>query len=92
MNLCDLIRESQIEDSLQRPKCVTSNHGGDGVSDWKGIIVTVGIMRALERGGAIYEYIKREHGATLKLTKALGRELKSLKNMGNARLIKIEWY
>ena len=91
MNLCDLIRESQIEDSLQRPKCVTSNHGGDGVSDWKGIIVTVGIMRALERGGAIYEYIKREHGATLKLTKALGRELKSLKNMGNARLIKIEW-
>jgi hypothetical protein len=96
MNLCDLIRESQIQDSLQRPKCVTSNHVGvhaarDGVSKWNGIIVTVGIMRALERGGAIYEYIKREHGATLKLTKALGRELKSLKNMGNARLIKIEW-
>jgi hypothetical protein len=89
MNLCDLIRESQIQDSLQRPKCVTSNH--DGVSDWKGIIVTVGIMQALQRGGAIYEYIKREHGATLKITKALGRELKSLKNMGNARLTKIEW-
>jgi hypothetical protein len=96
MNLCDLIRESQIQDSLQRPKCVTSNHGGvhaahDGVSDWKGIIVTVGIMQALQRGGAIYEYIKREHGATLKITKALGRELKSLKNMGNVRLTKIEW-
>lgn len=89
MSLCDFIRESQIEDSLQRPKCVTSNH--DGVSDWKGIIVTVGIMQALQRGGAIYEYIKREHGATLKITKALGRELKSLKNMGNARLTKIEW-
>ena len=89
MNLCDLIRESQIEDSLQRPKCVTSNH--DGVSDWKGIIVTVGIMQALQRGGAIYEYIKREHGATLKITKVIGRELKSLKNMGNARLTKIEW-
>jgi hypothetical protein len=93
MNLCDLIRESQIEDSLQRPKCVTSNHGGahDGGSDWKGIIVTVEIMQALQRGGAIYEYIKREHGATLKITKTLGRELKSLKNMGNARLTKIEW-
>jgi hypothetical protein len=96
MNLCDLIRESQIEDSLQRPKCVTSNHGGvhaahDGVSDWKGIIVTVEIMQALQRGGAIYEYIRREHGMTLKITKALGRELKSLKNMGNARLTKIEW-
>lgn len=95
-NLCDLIHESRIEDSLQRPKCVTSNHGGvhaahDGVSEWKGIIVTVGIMQALQRGGAIYEYIKREHGATLKITKALGRELKSLKNMGNARLTKIEW-
>ena len=89
MNLCDLIRESQIQDSLQRPKCVTSNH--DGVSDWKGIIVTVGIMQALQRGGAIYEYIRREHGMTLKITKALGRELKSLKNMGNARLTKIEW-
>jgi hypothetical protein len=88
-NLCDLIHESRIEDSLQRPKCVTSNH--DGVSEWKGIIVTVGIMQALQRGGAIYEYIKREHGATLKITKALGRELKSLKNMGNARLTKIEW-
>ena len=88
-NLCDLIHESRIEDSLQRPKCVTSNH--DGVSEWKGIIVTVGIMQALQRGGAIYEYIKREHGATLKITKALGRELKSLKNMGNTRLTKIEW-
>jgi hypothetical protein len=94
-NLCDLIRDSQIEDSLQRPKCVTSNaahaHAHDIASEWKGIIVTVGIMRALERGGAIYEHIKREHGMTLKLTKALGRELKSLKNMGNARLAKIEW-
>ena len=89
MNLCDLIRVSQIQDSLQRPKCVTSNH--DGVSDWKGIIVTLEIMRALERGGAIYEYIRREHGVTIKLAKALGRELKSLKNMGNARLTKIEW-
>jgi len=88
-NLCDLIHESRIEDSLQRPKCVTSNHGG--VSEWKGIIVTVGIMQALQRDGAIYEYIQREHGATLKITKALGRELKSLKNMGNARLTKIEW-
>jgi len=88
-NLCDLIRTSQIEDSLERPKCVTSNH--DGVSDWKGIIVTVGIMQSLQRGGAIYEYIKREHGATLKITKALGRELKSLKNSGNTRLTKIEW-
>ena len=96
LNLCDLIRESQIQDSLQRPKCVTSNHGGvhaahDGVSEWKGIIVTLEILRALQRGGAIYEYIKREHGATLKITKVLGRELKSLKNMGNARLTKIEW-
>jgi hypothetical protein len=89
-NLCDLIRDSQIEDSLQRPKCVTSNAAHDA-SEWKGIIVTVGIMRALERGGAIYEYVKREHGMTLKITKALGRELKSLKNMGNARLAKIEW-
>ena len=87
--LGDLIRTSQIEDSLQRPKCVTSNH--DGVSEWKGIIVTVGIMQALQRGGAIYEHIKREHDVTLKITKALGRELKSLKNMGNARLTKIEW-
>lgn len=89
-NLCDLIRDSQIEDSLQRPKCVTSNAAHDA-SEWKGIIVTVRIMRALERGGAIYEYVKREHGMTLKITKALGRELKSLKNMGNARLAKIEW-
>ncbi len=48
-------------------------------------------MQALERDGAIYEYIKREHGMTLKITKALGREVKSLKNMGNARLAKIEW-
>ena len=88
-NLCDLIRESRTEDSLQRPKFVSSNH--DGVSEWKGIIVSVEILRALERGGAIYEYIKREHNTTLKLTKALGRELKSLKSMGNARLVKIEW-
>ncbi len=88
-NLCDLIRESRIEDSLQRPKCVSSNH--DGVSEWKGIIVSVEILRALERGGAIYEHVKREHKTTLKLTKALGRELKSLKSMGNARLVKIEW-
>ena len=89
MNLCDLIRESCIEDSLQRPKFVSSNH--DGVSEWKGIIVSVEILRALERGGAIYEHVKREHNTTLKLTKALGRELKSLKSMGNARLVKIEW-
>ena len=88
-NLCDLIRESCIEDSLQRPKFVSSNH--DGVSEWKGIIVSVEILRALERGGAIYEHVKREHNTTLKLTKALGRELKSLKSMGNARLVKIEW-
>jgi hypothetical protein len=88
-SLCDLIRESCIEDSLQRPKCITSNH--DGVSEWKGIIVSVEILRALERGGRIYDHIKREHNTTLKLTKALGRELKSLKNMGNARLVKIEW-
>ena len=96
-NLCDLIRTSQIEDSLERPKCVSSNHGGgsghaiNGVSEWKGIIVTLEIMQSLQRGGAIYEYVKREHGATLKITKALGRELKSLKNSGNARLTKIEW-
>jgi hypothetical protein len=91
-NLCDLIRTSHIEDSLERPKCVTSNHGAiNGVSEWKGIIVTLEIMQALQRGGAIYEYVKREHGATLKIAKALGRELKSLKNSGNARLTKIEW-
>jgi hypothetical protein len=91
-NLCDLIRTSQIEDSLERPKCVTSNHGAiNGVPEWKGIIVTVGILEALQRGGAIYEYVKREHGATLKITKVLGRELKALKNSGNARLSKIEW-
>lgn len=95
-NLCDLIRTSQIEDSLERPKCVTSNHEGGGhaihgVSEWKGIIVTLEIMQALQRGGAIYEYVKREHGATLKITKALGREIKSLKNSGNTRLTKIEW-
>ena len=48
-------------------------------------------LRALERGGAIYEHVRREHNTTLKLTKALGRELKSLKNMGNVRLTKIEW-
>lgn len=88
-NLRDLIRESRVEDSLQRPKCITSNH--DGVSEWKGIIVSLEIMRALERGGRIYDHIKRECGTTLKLTKALGRELKSLKSMGNARLVKIEW-
>ena len=88
-NLCDLIIASQVEDSLERPKCVTSNH--DGVSAWKGIIVTVEIMQALQRGGAIYEYILREHGATLKIAKVIGRELKSLKNSGNARLTKIEW-
>ncbi len=88
-NLCDFIIASQVEDSLERPKCVTSNH--DGVSAWKGIIVTVEIMQALQRGGVIYEYILREHGATLKLTKAPGRELKLLKNSGNARLTKIEW-
>ena len=88
-NLCDLICTSQIEDSLERPKCVTSNH--DGVSDWKGIIVTVGILEALQRGGAIYEYVKREHGVTLKITKMLGRELKTMKNSGNVRLTKIEW-
>ena len=88
-NLRDLIRESRVEDSLQRPKCITSNH--DGLSEWKGIIVSLEIMRALERGGAIYDHIKRECGTTLKLTKALGRELKSLKSMGNARLVKIEW-
>ena len=88
-NLCDLICASRIEDSLQRPKCVSSNH--DGVSEWKGIIVSVEILRALERGGAIYEHVRREHNTILKLTKALGRELKSLKNMGNARLVKIEW-
>jgi hypothetical protein len=35
--------------------------------------------------------IKREHGVTLKITKALGRELKTLKNMGNVCLTKIEW-
>jgi hypothetical protein len=91
-NLCDLIRTSQIEDSLERPKCVTSNHGViNGVSEWKGIIVTLEIMQALQRGGAIYEYVKREHGVTLKITKVLGRELKALKNSGNARLTKIEW-
>ena len=88
-NLSDLVRNSQIEDSLERPKCVTSNH--DGVSDWKGIIVTVGILQTLQRGGAIYDYIKREHGVTLKITKVLGRELKALKNSGNVRLTKIEW-
>jgi hypothetical protein len=88
-NLRDLIIASQVEDSLERPKCVTSNH--DGVSAWKGIIVTVEIMQALQRGGAIYEYILREHGVTLKIAKAPGRELKSLKNSGNARLTKIEW-
>jgi hypothetical protein len=91
-NLCDLIRTSQIEDSLERPKCVTSNHGViNGVSEWKGIIVTLEIMQALQRGGAIYEYVKREHGVTLKITKVLGRELKALKNSSNARLTKIEW-
>lgn len=88
-NLRDLIIASQVEDSLQRPKCVTSNH--DGVSAWKGIIVTVEIMQALQRGGAIYNEILREYGVTLKLAKAPGRELKSLKNSGNARLTKIEW-
>jgi hypothetical protein len=89
-NLCDLIRASQVEDSLQRPNFITSNH--DGVSSaWKGILVTLEIMQALQRGGAIYEYIRREHGATLKITKVAGRELKLLKNSGNVRLTKIEW-
>ena len=88
--LTDFIRLSQSPDfEVERPNCVTSNH--DGISRWVGITVSHEILESLQKGGHIYNDIKREFKVKLKLHKVRGREPLDFVQRGLARLAKIEW-
>ena len=88
--LTDFIRLSQSPDfEVERPNCVTSNH--DGISRWVGITVSHEILESLQKGGHIYNDIKREFKVKLKLHKVRGREPLDFVQRGLARVAKIEW-
>ena len=88
--LTDIVRLSTSPDvEVQRPNCVTSNH--DGVSKWVGITLSHEVLQSLQKGGDVYNHIKREFRVKLKLHKVRGREPIDFVNRGISRITKIEW-
>lgn len=88
--LTDIVRLSTSPDvEVQRPNCVTSNH--DGISKWVGITLSREVLQSLQKGGDVYNHIKREFKVKLKLHKVRGREPIDFVNRGISRMTKIEW-
>ena len=88
--LTDVVRLSMSPDvEVQRPNCVTSNH--DGISKWVGITLSHEVLQSLQKGGDVYNHIKREFRVKLKLHKVRGREPIDFVNRGISRITKIEW-
>ena len=88
--LTDVVRLSRSPDvEVRMPNYVTSNH--DGVSKWVGITLSSQVLQALQKGGDVYNHIKREFKLKLKIHKVRGREPIDFVNRGISRIIKIEW-
>ena len=88
--LTDVVRLSTSPDvEVRMPNYVTSNH--DGVSKWFGITLSSQVLQSLQKGGDVYNHIKREFKLKLKLHKVRGREPIDFVNRGISRIIKIEW-
>jgi hypothetical protein len=58
---------------------------------FKGIVVTLQVLRALETGGSIHKEILDIYGLTLSIAKAKGPVPKNLKEKGFVRLVSISW-
>jgi hypothetical protein len=88
--LTDVVRLSRSPDvEVQMPNYVTSNH--DGISRWVGITLSHEVLLSLQKGGDVYNHIKREFRVKLKLHKVRGREPIDFANRGISRITKIEW-
>jgi hypothetical protein len=88
--LTDIVRLSKSPDvEVQRPNCVTSNH--DGVSKWVGITLSHEVLQSLQKGGDVYNHIKREFKVKLKLSKKKGPVSVDFVNRGITGFTKIEW-
>lgn len=88
--LTDVVRLSRSPDvEVQMPNYVTSNH--DGISKWVGITLSHEVLQSLQKGGDVYNHIKREFRVKLKLHKVRGREPIDFVNRGISRITKIEW-
>jgi hypothetical protein len=88
--LTDIVRLSQSPGvEVRMPNYVTSNH--DGVSKWIGITLSSQVLQSLQKGGDVYNHIKREFRVKLKLHKVRGREPIDFVNRGISRITKIEW-
>lgn len=88
--LTDVVRLSRSPDvEVQMPNYVTSNH--DGISRWVGITLSHEVLLSLQKGGDVYNHIKREFRVKLKLHKVRGREPIDFVNRGISRITKIEW-
>lgn len=89
-SLADFIRLSQSPDfEIERPTCVTSNH--DGISKFVGITLSHQVFESLQKGGDIYNDIKREFGVKLKTHKCKGKTPADFVHRGLTRITKIEW-
>ena len=86
----NMIRISHMEIEGQvMPRCITSNQV-EG-SKWQGILVTVEVLKALEKNGDIYKYIKDTYDEKLKVTRISGKTPEKNKALGQCRLAKIGW-
>jgi hypothetical protein len=86
----NMIRVSRIElEGETMPRCITSNQV-EG-SAWQGILVNTEVLLALEKNGEIFNYIQRAYGVKLKITKTRGKTPLKLVELGQTRLVKIEW-
>ena len=86
----NMIKVSRMElEGTVLPRCITSNQV-EG-SKWQGIIVSNEVLQALEKKGGIYNYFKIHYSVKLKVTKTRGKTPEQMQEMGQVRLVKIEW-
>lgn len=88
--LANMITISRMEFEAQTmPRCIVSNQL-EG-NKWQGIIVNELVLKAIEKNGIIYNYIKDNFGLNIKITKTRGKVPDYIREMKLFRLAKIEW-
>jgi hypothetical protein len=68
-----------------------SSNWDEANKEFRGIVVTLPVLRALEMGGSIQSEIRQLYGLTLSIAKTKGPISKNLKEKGCVRLASISW-
>jgi hypothetical protein len=85
--------KNMIETSLITQGCdrKVASCWDDREKESKGILVTPEVYKQLQKGGSIYEHVKREYGVLLHTCKSSGLQPKSITARGFIKLASISW-